>query len=530
MKLASFDIFDTALIRKSFSPESIFHILANRLFGKDTEQASEFAQWRKNVEKCLWKTKPNYTIKDIYSELPSGLFPSYTADYIMAQEMETESEYLIANEEIKIIIDKYRGQGFQIAFISDMYLPTSFLKEVLKRNACFVEGDLLYVSCEEQARKSSGELYCKIQNELKPEEWFHFGDNHNSDVRIPKKFHIRSSHIDTTKHGFECQNMSQEVSAILRACRLRLGNSSLATLSVHYVATIYVPYVKWVLSEAQKRKIRRLYFISRDAYIHMRIAETLPHDDIELRYLFVSRKSLSDVEESQNLRKYLLQDGLLDNISTALVDVGWLGTTRRMLNEIIDELGGRRVYSFYFNVWKDALPRTYGDYSSFIEKPIINREITSFIEDFCSACPYPTTIGYVFSDENKWVPVFPKGKIYKETPIVISNIKACEIYREFIETFQISEKTLVETAEKALKYLFSFQDYIDFSPMVDLPGCDGKLAVKRLSIAEIVRISLGDIVTLNDRFSLEISVGLRMTKLIWKSHNFFFSLFRVHNK
>lgn len=40
MKLVSFDIFDTTLVRKCGAPENIFYLLANRIFGSSDKCAA----------------------------------------------------------------------------------------------------------------------------------------------------------------------------------------------------------------------------------------------------------------------------------------------------------------------------------------------------------------------------------------------------------------------------------------------------------------------------------------------------------
>jgi predicted HAD superfamily hydrolase len=69
---------------------------------------------------------------------------------------------------------------------------------------------------------------------------------------------------------------------------MEYGGDAYATLAADVVAPCYVAYVKWLLNDAQKRGIKRLYFLSRDGYILMKIAENMEHDGIELRYLFLS--------------------------------------------------------------------------------------------------------------------------------------------------------------------------------------------------------------------------------------------------
>ena len=47
MKLASFDIFDTTLIRRCGNPENIFCLMAERLYPDDEGKQREFVEWRK---------------------------------------------------------------------------------------------------------------------------------------------------------------------------------------------------------------------------------------------------------------------------------------------------------------------------------------------------------------------------------------------------------------------------------------------------------------------------------------------------
>lgn len=525
MRLVSFDIFDTILIRKSFSPNSIFQIIAARLFHEDSEMLRSWISWREEIDRNMWRKKLHYKLEDIYQELEVGSFSPYTPDEMMAIELQVESESLVSNVQIREIIGEYRQKGYQIAFISDMYLPSSFLKSILKRELCWENGDLLYVSCEEMARKSSGELFKKVNAELKPKEWIHYGDNQISDIKNPTKLGIKTVKVDTSKIGIECIQGDFRISAALRTVRIQLGNTALARLSSHYVAPLYVPYVRWVIHDAKQRGIRRLYFLSRDAYILMCIAEKVPHEDIDLCYLFASRKSLKKEEEKDNTVFYLEQEGVFENIKKAIVDVGWFGTTRKMINEIVGTRSKSQIFFYYFSVWQDCLSKEYGDYASFINTPILNREITSFIEDFCSLCPYPTTIGYIRNDKG-WIPAFPNNHIYQKSLIVQSNIDACLKYSSLIDQLNISEESLYKGVEMSMSHLFSFQDPIDFSPLVDLPGCDGHPAVKRLSFVEIWKILFGELVSLNDRASLEVTVGLFLMRIVWKIHNFSYRLFQ----
>lgn len=50
MKLASFDIFDTTLVRKCGSPDNIFYLLSKRIYPQNQSLQNSFFQWRKEAE------------------------------------------------------------------------------------------------------------------------------------------------------------------------------------------------------------------------------------------------------------------------------------------------------------------------------------------------------------------------------------------------------------------------------------------------------------------------------------------------
>lgn len=66
-------------------------------------------------------------------------------------------------------------------------------------------------------------------------------------------------------------------------------------LTVQVTAPVLFTYVWYVLLEAERMKLKRLYFLSRDGYIMLKIAREIVkvHPiDLELRYLYCSRASL----------------------------------------------------------------------------------------------------------------------------------------------------------------------------------------------------------------------------------------------
>lgn len=450
MRLASFDIFDTTLIRLYGRPENINVLLA----GKEHSQGD-------------------------------------------ALERQVERDCLIANPAVRELIAQKRRDGWQIAFISDMYLDSAFLSEILLREGCFEPGDKIYVSCEHNARKDTGELYDLVRKELHPDEWEHYGDNPQSDVRMAERKGIKAHLID----------------------------NSYRDLASRSVAPAYLPYVLWILDEAKKQGIQRLYFISRDGYILQQIAEALPHEDVELRYFFTSRKALQKAfmneEDRQLTLQYFRQEGLMDDCRCAMVDVGWLGTSRKMINELLAERGAKPVHFFYFGTTRSVLSESFGTYQSFLEAGYLPYYMQLLVEHYFSASPYPTTLGYVTSQDGQIAPRFPKGEKWCETKIIKTNVEVClQMAETFIKEGIPSAEVLRHWSEERLTTLAHRFFYADFSPLMDVPKFEGQDFVRYLSLKDILLMTLtGQHITVFDKGSLAMTFKhLRVQKLLWMLH------------
>ena len=630
MKFASFDIFDTTLIRKCGKPGNIFYILAHKLYPNDKAKRDDFFLWRKSAEREAIKNNPDkdVTIEDIYSSEEIVGFTEYTPEQLIEAEKSIEAEQLIANPAIRDVIKQKREQGYTICFISDMYLPSNMLKEVLEREDCIKSDEFVYVSCEWDARKSNGALYKKLKEQLKPKEWEHHGDHPVSDYKIAKRYGIKATKVKTDFTIAEScailprDNRNHYESSILaglsRAARMHFGNDAYTTIAANYVAPAYIPYVHFVLETARESGIKTLYFLSRDSYILQRIAEQLPHEDIELRYLFVSRKSLLlpylqnataekflAIQDKRTIRgnavkelatslgtsteelkekfgiefnfdkiatkeqeqtflssifgvgssylpalnerakekrtlqnSYFKQENLFAGSTTAMVDVGWLGTTRLMINSILKEEGYSETTFFYYGVRGDVMHSRYGHYHTYYNPEQLSTEGTTLIENYFSASPYPSTIGYK-ENENDGIlePVFPKDCEYKENEIVKANVTVAKwMCNEIITTPPLFieegdhlwgrsitplEKLFWSWGKQAVKEMLKLNKDVDVTPLMKAAEFDNTAFVRKLTIKEFFNIvCFGGRATAFDRSSLRITCGKHTFRFVDKIAHF----------
>lgn len=606
MNLVSFDIFDTVLIRKCGKPENIFYLMAEQLYPNDEAKRDDFVLRRKQAEGQAKKhIKEELTIKDIYSQI---ICSDYSSVELINIEKGIEKENLIVNPEILQKIEDHRSQGWNVAFISDMYLDSAFLKGILEDQGCFKEGDRIYISCDYNARKSTGALYDIVRRDLSLWEWKHYGDNQHSDVKMARHKGIKAIHVDTAFREIEKSICSTGrffrdswkmslLAGYSRNVRLQHKDDPYVRIAADYVAPAYIPYVLWVLEEARKEGIERLYFLSRDSYILMKIAEQLPHDGIELRYLFLSRKSLIlpylgaegeeaylkiidkhtlirkrvkdllgqlkiDIKdlakygiafdysqitnnqqcenfinkifhseftkelrnriesETQLLLRYFQQEGLFEQKRSAMVDVGWLGTTRLMVNQILRKSGVPDVDFFYYGVRGDVYPLTDGNYHSFFKESSLSSVATGLIENYMSASPYPSTIGYEESEDGRIVARFLHDATYRDIAITIANVAACEAISNQIAIAGLwGEDQLFTWSKESVNSLSTLRFKEELTPLLACEDMDGTHFVKRFSVKEFLRFILGYNISVFDLGSIEATLGKLGRRAFWPLHS-----------
>lgn len=293
MKLATFDIFDTTLIRLCGTPDLVFELLGRRLYPDNKDKQEVFINWRMNARgENIW---------DIYKNCP--FLENVNIDFFVKTEMEVEEEMLVPNPLILKKIDEYRKKGFYVKFLSDMYLPSDFLKRVLSNNGCLLDDEEVIVSCEYQKRKDDGTLYLQVKDRYKPSEWHHYGDNRFSDYKMAKKMGIKAKCVNFDYNYLETRLIHESkfisgwyemrfLAGILRAARLMNSNTSEAVLAADFVAPTILSFVSFLIDQAEKFGIEDLQFLSRDGYIMKVTAEALAPKKLKYNYLFVSRKSL----------------------------------------------------------------------------------------------------------------------------------------------------------------------------------------------------------------------------------------------
>lgn len=360
----SFDIFDTCLVRKCGAAVNVFDLLARRAFTQPVSQSfyASFVVERKRAEHASYHA--SQTLHDIYAEFTLDLPYLRSKDELLSLEQECEREMLVPVTLMREKVSMLRNEGHQIVFISDMYLSSNFLREVLTNTGFYAASDQLFVSCEMNATKSSGELYKIVKDKLERSsfaDWHHYGDNKHSDIAVPKKLGIKAHcvHHDYTPYQVTMAKIASTdyqwggiIAGLGRALSLQSKANAHHDIVLDLIAPLFTTFVYRVMKDAASKGLKRLYFCARDAYPLYRIACCLRNlfPTIGIEYLYISRTALYEGVVADKIG-YYQQIGLASpKPESAIVDMRSSGKTLVVLNQLLEQNDFATVHGYFFEL------------------------------------------------------------------------------------------------------------------------------------------------------------------------------------
>jgi FMN phosphatase YigB (HAD superfamily) len=314
--MQSFDIFDTVLVRIWAKPTDLFWELGFQLQQDRIIEVSPETWQKMRVEAENAARQKSLTgevtLEQIYEQLRQTFdWSSAEVEKATQQEIQLERFSLRPIPETQQKIREIHRQQQAIAYLSDMYLPTETIKDFLKDHQIWADGDTLHVSAEVGVGKGSGKLFQHhlTQHQLSASQLHHIGDNLHSDVAVPRKLGIQAQAFRQTHLNRYEQLIADNEQLPLRFRSLLAGSSRLCRLhcpetdlhrktiwntAANVIAPIFFGFVHWVLVEAQRQGIQRLYFVARDGHILYKIAQVICRKwgyDIDCRYFYGSRQA-----------------------------------------------------------------------------------------------------------------------------------------------------------------------------------------------------------------------------------------------
>ncbi len=159
-------------------------------------------------------------------------------------------------------------------------------------------------------------------------------------------------------------------------------------LGKNVTAPILLPYVQWIVSLCIEKKIKRIYFLARDGYILMKIAEVVCDKldvKLDLRYLYCSRYSLR-----LPLYHILGNEGIAQITAKAYTNTPAVVFKRIGLSQQeMEEFMSKNNLDYPLDKVLDA-----NEYIVFCNKLISSGTFYSMVNEK-SLCALPATIGYL---------------------------------------------------------------------------------------------------------------------------------------
>lgn len=312
----SFDIFDTLIMRKIFSPEDVFRLLGEKVRA-ELKLDCEIAYIRAQVAA---KCGPYANINEIYEQIKKcmNLTDENISD-IMKMEKDTDIDLCIVRRDIADLYEYCLTCGKEVYFISDMYYTIQDIKRILDKCGVTVPDDEhIWISCEKKADKVSGSLWEKYFKLVgKGNKCLHIGDNKTCDVKNPVRYGIDSYYVMSAKDMLMNSSMAELASDVntvsdsicLGLVASKLFNSPFALCSTKgkvsfddsesYGYCVYGPLLEkfliWLYYKSRKDEIDKLLFFARDGYFlekdYTMVAELLDDGSKqEWCYLPISRR------------------------------------------------------------------------------------------------------------------------------------------------------------------------------------------------------------------------------------------------
>ncbi len=331
--VVSFDIFDTLITRKIFSPDDAFELINQRIKNRGIVVENYF-EARKKAEFLVRKKKGfvgDCTIDEIYDEFIEVTGVSKEDSYAIKDlEIKTELDLCVPRYDSLYIFNELLRLNKKIVLISDMYLTKDIIERILD-NCGYNRYSEIYISSDMGMRKDTGEIWKWYFDRTLDGSTIHVGDNEESDIHKlvelgkpcfylmqGKKQYLLSDYAYKSK-----LNLDESILMGLIVNR-SLFNSPFAMHNIEnsaivknermygyaIIAPIVLKFFVWLIKEVRNNENEVLLFAAREGYylqkIYNLILDKIDDDslnEIEQHYFYVSRRAITvaNIKEKEDI-------------------------------------------------------------------------------------------------------------------------------------------------------------------------------------------------------------------------------------
>ena len=178
-----------------------------------------------------------------------------------------------------------------------MSMRAGNMMEKILIQAGYSDYDKLYVSCDYNCSKRSGELYQIVKKDYPGKRIIHVGDNQISDIQSAKEQGLE------TRYYKNCHEIGNPYRADGMSAFVASAYSGIVNTHLHNGEDVYSPYYEygfiygglyilgfcnWIHKRVKKEGIDKVLFLSRDGDIYQKVFNML-YDDVPNEYFLWSR-------------------------------------------------------------------------------------------------------------------------------------------------------------------------------------------------------------------------------------------------
>ena len=325
--IVMFDIFDTLLVRRVLRATDVFLLVDQSLenhryvFSNERKLAEEDAN-RKYGE-------DNVTIDLIYERMQVNL--SLTDDEINVlknKELVAELSLIECRKSMCDILDGLVKSGKKVILVSDMYIQSTILREILAEKGIKGYSDI-FVSCDYGCSKTNGLFKLVLDKTgVSPERCLHIGDNHYSDIEAASVLGIKTFEIyssvemleESIYSGILKEKPSLEENVLISTFAIDAYNDPFGCFDEdgklivddvdivrRFVAPVIFKYTLWLIKKSEAQALDLMIFPSRDGYLAKKLFDEFKSEKIDSIYFYISRKTalLASSENKEDVKRIL---------------------------------------------------------------------------------------------------------------------------------------------------------------------------------------------------------------------------------
>lgn len=328
----SFDIFDTLITRKISSPNYLFDYVDEKVSKFFKLNKNYFKKARLKAENLCRTDKHDCSINDIYDAMAKITnLNRQTLNKIKDIEIRSDMDLIIPRYDMLYVFNKLKSMNKHIILVSDMYYTNDIIEKILVKNG-YIGYNNLYVSCEINARKDTGELW-KLISETHRGKFIHIGDNFYSDMKQLKRFRKKCILIPSPNKKYatsfffnQCLDDLDNALLIGLIENYKLANSpfgknnksdlpltfNLSDYGYCALGPLFLYYCVWLHSI---KKNKTILFVSREGHylqkIYNHIFKISKLNEInDNKYLLISRRAITvaNITSPADIRNILKTD------------------------------------------------------------------------------------------------------------------------------------------------------------------------------------------------------------------------------